>query len=134
MKLKFIRPGNSLLMAIVVYVGLFFVLSSISGLPGMYDPKILEYGKGPQLGEEYACYAWHPVPCSASEYWNQRVFGFPYVMLFIHSFGWMSVFAIVVIVVLFLIFEFFEARKNQKFSTPKTNSSHQCTTPEALSF
>lgn len=74
-----IRLGKACLKAVFVLVLIgypfFVVIDFWSGLPGHYDTKTVEYGKGPALGAEYRCHNMrqsYDNPCSREQYYEQQ--------------------------------------------------------------
>lgn len=63
-----------LVMVLVAYPS-FVAIDFWSGLPGHYDTRTVEYGKGPALGAEYRCHNMrqsYDTPCSREQYYDQQ--------------------------------------------------------------
>lgn len=89
-----IQLGKACLKAVFVLVLIgypfFVVIDFWSGLPGHYDTKTVEYGKGPALGAEYRCHNMrqsYDNPCSREQYYDQQamLFFFRPILFFLVS-------------------------------------------------
>ena len=105
-----------ILSILIVYLGLAFVFA-FRGIPGLFDPSRLEYGKGPQIGEEYACSGrtWF-YPCTKQQYWAQTyqlAWLVPLFLIFFEPYALVISFGVGIVVYFVIVFFDKECKKRR---------------------